>query len=90
MGFHWAHGCWDNVLCPSNPTRGNEKILELYGLLTNDGRSDLTGSLRERWDDGVCGDCEFRDIAGPDDCSDGFASTAELSEARAELVSRAS
>ncbi|MCC9601902.1 DUF1559 domain-containing protein [Stieleria sp. JC731] len=79
----------DNILCPSSPSRGSEKILELYGLETNDGRSDLTGNLRSRWEDGVCGDCEFKQIAGPDTCGDGFASTAELTAARVELVSRA-
>ncbi|OYP38049.1 hypothetical protein CGZ80_03580 [Rhodopirellula sp. MGV] len=79
----------DNILCPSSPSPGSEKILELYGLETNDGRSDLTGDLQRRWDDGVCGDCEFRNTPGPDTCNDGFASTAELSAARLELVSRA-
>ena len=63
----------DTLLCPSNPLRGCEKILETYGIETNDGLNDLTGSLRERCKDGICGQTEWRGTSGSGSASNGFA-----------------
>ena len=78
-----------NLLCPSSPTTGSEKILDLYGAETNDGRSDLTGSKRSRLRDGFCGECCWKSITGSGTATDGFGSTEELTDERAEIVARA-
>ncbi|MEM9585938.1 MAG: DUF1559 domain-containing protein [Planctomycetota bacterium] len=78
-----------SLLCPSNPMGGSEKILELYGLNTNDGLNDLTGGLRDRYEDGKCGVTEFKGITGSGSATDGFASTLPESDERRDFVSRA-
>ncbi|MEO1524712.1 MAG: prepilin-type N-terminal cleavage/methylation domain-containing protein [Planctomycetota bacterium] len=78
-----------NLLCPSSPTTGSEKVIDLYGGQTNDGRSDLTGSRRSRLDDGTCGECCWKTLTGSGTAADGFASTLPTTDERAEIVSRA-
>ncbi len=79
----------ESLVCPSNPLRVNEKLLEVYGIKTNDGLNDLTGSLVSRYRDGVAGVLEYNGIAGPGSASDGFAKTKKLTSERLDLVSRA-
>ena len=77
-----------SLVCPSNPIQVNEKILDAYGVGTNDNLNDLTGMLRSRWDDGMCGQTEWKGISGSGSASSGFASTDEETEERRALVSR--
>ena len=83
-----GHASPSSLLCPSNPIRANEKVLELYGIETNNGSNELTGSLRSRYEDGMCGRVDWKGISGSGSASDGFASTVELTEERRALVSR--
>lgn len=76
------------LLCPSNPIKVNEKLLDAYGIETNDGLNELTGSLRDRWMDGMCGQTNWKGLAGSGDPLEGFASTDPVTDERAELVSR--
>ena len=77
-----------SMLCPSNPLRVNEKLLDAYGVKTNDNLNDLTGALRHRWEQGICGAADWKEISGSGSASDGFASTEEETDERLALVSR--
>ncbi|MEL6109137.1 MAG: DUF1559 domain-containing protein [Planctomycetota bacterium] len=83
-----GHSGLNSLICPSNPLKVNEKVLELYGIDTNDGLNDLTGSLTSRYTDGMCGESQWGGISGSGSAADGFASTVEESEERRALVSR--
>lgn len=78
----------ETVLCPSNTMRVNEKLLDAYGLPTNDGLNDLTGPLRARYNHGMCGQQDWDGISGSGSPSSGFASTDELTDERRALVTR--
>ena len=77
----------ESYICPSNPLKVNEKVVELYGVKTNDNLNDLTGAYRARYNDGICGETEWKGISGTGS-SGGFANTDELTEERRALVSR--
>ncbi|TWT92364.1 DUF1559 family PulG-like putative transporter [Stieleria varia] len=78
----------ETLLCPSNPIRVNEKLLDAYGIGTNDNLNDLTGSLRSRWTKGMCGKVDWNGLSGTGDPDEGFASTDPVTEERRALVSR--
>lgn len=83
-----AQGTADLLLCPGNPMQVNEKLLDLYGIDTNDGLNDLTGNLRARWEKGICGADSWGDFSGTGAADAGFARTDPLTDERLELVSR--
>jgi competence protein ComGC len=76
------------LLCPSNPLRVNEKLLEVYGIQTNDNLNKLTGSATARYFSGMCGATSFNGISGTGTIANGFARTAKLSSQRLDFVSR--
>ena len=76
------------LLCPSSPMQVNQKLLDAYGLPTNDDLNDLTGSLRDRYEDGMCGKTQWNGLSGSGDPDEGFASTDPLTDERVELLSR--
>lgn len=78
----------ENFLCPSNPMLVNEKLLDAYGLPTNDNLNAPTGGQRARLTAGICGDCDWQGMLGTGDASEGFASTDPLTTERAALLSR--
>lgn len=78
----------DSIKCPTNPIQVNEKLLEVYGIETNDGDNTLTGFYRSRATDGMCGQSEWKGITGSGATDVGFATTDELTEERRALVSR--
>ena len=78
----------DVLLCPSNPMKVNEKILDSYGVKTNDNLNRLVGIYSERLGDGMCGREDWKGLTGSGSASDGFASTQEETDERAELVAR--
>lgn len=78
----------DVLLCPSSPLRVNEKILEVYGIQTNDNLNRLSGSLTERYFAGSCGATSLNGITGPGMIANGFARTAKVTPERLDFVSR--
>ncbi len=72
------------MLCPSNPLRGSEKLNDLIGKDTNDAKG---GADPLRLADGVCGAANYEGLSGGSGST--FAGTAELSPERAALVARA-
>ncbi|MEM6469327.1 MAG: type II secretion system protein [Planctomycetota bacterium] len=79
-----------STLCPSNAMKLNEKVLEVYGLETNDGRNELPGTegFDQRYTDGMCGRADWNGLAGSAAPSVGFASTDPETDERVALVSR--
>jgi prepilin-type N-terminal cleavage/methylation domain-containing protein/prepilin-type processing-associated H-X9-DG protein len=72
------------MLCPGNPLRGSEKLNDLLGRDTTDGRD---GVIPARLNRGICGASQFSgDSAGG---GTGFAGTAPNTPERAALVARA-
>ncbi|MGB7345959.1 MAG: DUF1559 domain-containing protein [Pirellulaceae bacterium] len=78
----------DTLICPSNPLKVNEKLLDAYGVDTNDNLNDLTGALRDRYDDGMCGKPDWKGLRGTGMPDVGFATTDPQTDERAALVSR--
>ncbi len=74
------------LLCPSNPLKGSEKLNDLLGKDTSSA-SAKDGAPPERLADGVCGAPTWSGISGGG--SGEFAGTAKASAERAALVSRA-
>ncbi|MEM7314126.1 MAG: DUF1559 domain-containing protein [Planctomycetota bacterium] len=79
-----------DIMCPSNPSRGPEKLNDLYGRDTTDGKD---GADPSRLTDGVCGSRNWpgnRNLSGPASAGgfSSFAGTAANSQPRAELIAR--
>lgn len=72
------------MLCPSNPLRGSEKLNDLIGKDTTDSKD---GAPLSRLNDGICGASQWAGMSGSG--GDSFASTAPNSEERARLIARA-
>ncbi|MCA9247573.1 MAG: DUF1559 domain-containing protein [Planctomycetales bacterium] len=73
------------MLCPTNPLRGPEKINDLLGKDTTDAKD---GAPASRLADGVCGAADWNGLSGSGSGST-FASTDASGDERAALVSRA-
>ncbi len=73
------------MLCPSNPLRGPEKINDLLGYDTTDSKD---GAPLTRLNSGVCGAPQWAGMSGTSGGGT-FASTASSSAERAALVARA-
>jgi prepilin-type N-terminal cleavage/methylation domain-containing protein len=78
----------ESLICPSSPLTVNQKILEVYGIQTNDNLNRLTGSLTTRYFAGMCGATSFKGISGPGTIANGFARTAKVTPERLDFVSR--
>lgn len=79
-----GNGNLNEMLCPSNPLKGSEKLNDLLGQNTADGKDGAPGS---RLATGICGKSDWNGVSG----SGGgtlFAGTAGGTEDRAELISR--
>jgi prepilin-type N-terminal cleavage/methylation domain-containing protein/prepilin-type processing-associated H-X9-DG protein len=74
----------NEMLCPSNPLRGSEKLNELLGRDTSDARD---GAPPARLADGVCGSDNFAGMTGGGGST--FGGTAVNTPERAALVARA-
>ncbi len=72
------------LLCPSNPLRGPEKLNDMLGKSSNEGRD---GVPPERMVSGICGASQWQGISAGG--ASGFAGTDNNSPERAALVSRA-
>jgi prepilin-type N-terminal cleavage/methylation domain-containing protein/prepilin-type processing-associated H-X9-DG protein len=72
------------MLCPSNPLRGSEKLNDLLGKSSNDVKD---GAPIERLKSGVCGSAQWAGLSGGGGTD--FAGTAPLTPQRAALVARA-
>ncbi|MCA9214029.1 MAG: DUF1559 domain-containing protein [Planctomycetales bacterium] len=72
------------MLCPSNPLRGSEKLNDLIGKDTTDSKD---GAPLSRLNDGVCGAAQWAGMSGSGGGT--FANTAPNSEERARLIARA-
>lgn len=75
----------NEMLCPSNPLRGSEKLNDMLGRDTSDGRD---GVPAERLNAGVCGAPQWSGLAGGGSGTT-FGGTDENTPARAALVARA-
>lgn len=71
-------------LCPTNPLKGSEKLNDLLGRDTSDGKG---GADPSRLADGICGAATFNGISGGSGAT--FAGTAADSPERANLIARA-
>ncbi|EMI55731.1 secreted protein containing DUF1559 [Rhodopirellula sallentina SM41] len=78
-------GNMNESLDPSNPLKGSEKINDLYGADTTDAKD---GAPSSRLQAGQCGKSTFNSITGSGSSGSTFATTDELTEERAELISR--
>ncbi|MFG0289214.1 MAG: DUF1559 domain-containing protein [Rhodopirellula sp. JB044] len=78
----------ESFVCPSNPSTVNEKLLDAYGIPTNDNLNKLVGGLQSRLIDGMCGKEDWNGVSGTGSPSSGFASTDPKTDERAALVSR--
>ncbi|GIW94816.1 MAG: prepilin-type N-terminal cleavage/methylation domain-containing protein [Pirellulaceae bacterium] len=72
------------LLCPSNPLRGPEKLNDMLGKSTNEGKD---GVPPERMTTGICGASQWQGISGGG--AAGFAGTDVSTPERAALISRA-
>lgn len=79
-----GNGNLNEMLCPSNPLKGSEKLNDLLGQDTADAKD---GAPAARLAAGICGKADWKGTASTDGAST-FAGTEENSEDRAELVSR--
>ncbi len=77
-------GNMNESLDPSNPLKGSEKLNDLLGGETNDGRE---GAPASRIVDGICGQDSWKGVRGSSSTGI-FASTDPLTGERAELISR--
>ncbi len=75
----------NEMRCPSNPLNGPEKLNDLLGKDTTNGKD---GAPASRLADGVCGSPQWAGLSGPGSGTT-FASTDADSAQRAELVARA-
>jgi len=75
-------GSLNDMLCPSNPLKGSEKLNDLLGGNTSLGSDGVPDA---RLSDGACGATSFRGQTG----SGGFVGTAAGTVQRADYVSRA-
>jgi hypothetical protein len=75
----------NDMLCPSNPLRGSEKLNDLYG---GDSTDSKDGCPVERLSDGVAGSATFAGLSGGDSTGY-FGDTLEETPQRAALVARA-
>lgn len=75
----------NEMLCPSNPLRGSEKLNELLGRSTNDSKD---GAPLERLASGVCGAPQWAGLSGSGGGAE-FAGTSPSTDERAALVTRA-
>ena len=73
------------MLCPSNPLRGSEKLNDLLGFDTTDAKD---GAPLARLNSGVCGAPQWAGLAGTTG-SGTFANTAPSGPERAALIARA-
>jgi len=78
----------ESLVCPSSPLKVNQKVLEVYGLQTNDNLNRLSGDLTERYFEGMCGATSYNGIVGPGTPANGFARTAKVTPERLDFVSR--
>jgi prepilin-type N-terminal cleavage/methylation domain-containing protein/prepilin-type processing-associated H-X9-DG protein len=78
----------ETLLCPSSPLKANQKVLEVYGIRTNDNLNRLTGELAARYFEGMCGATSFNGVSGPSTVANGFARTARATPERLDFVSR--
>ena len=87
----------NSLLCPSNPMKGSEKLVDVWGATEDMNKSDITfstsdeldflvGGNKGRYSDGICGAINWAGNAGSG--SDGFASTEKESDERAALIAR--
>jgi prepilin-type N-terminal cleavage/methylation domain-containing protein/prepilin-type processing-associated H-X9-DG protein len=72
------------MLCPSNPVRSTEKMNDLYGQDSNDGKD---GADLSRLASGVCGSATWAGLSGGSGTD--FGGTDPISEERAALIARA-
>jgi prepilin-type N-terminal cleavage/methylation domain-containing protein/prepilin-type processing-associated H-X9-DG protein len=72
------------MLCPSNPLRGSEKINDLLG---NDTTDTKDGAPASRLDDGICGASHLGGLSGAGGTT--FGGTAVGTEERAAVIARA-
>jgi prepilin-type N-terminal cleavage/methylation domain-containing protein/prepilin-type processing-associated H-X9-DG protein len=77
-------GNGDELACPSNPLRGPEKINDLLGKDTNDGKD---GAPLDRLAAGICGAASWGGMTGGSGTT--FAGTAINTPERAALIGRA-
>lgn len=73
------------LLCPTNPLRGPEKLNDLLGKDTTDAKD---GAPLSRLNSGVCGKSQWAGLSGSGG-SGSFANTAASSEERVALIARA-
>lgn len=78
-----GEGNLNDMLCPSNPLKGSEKLNDLLGADTTDAKD---GAPLARLAAGVCGSPNWKGVSGGSGTT--FAGTAEATEARAEIISR--
>ena len=74
----------NDMLCPSNPLRGSEKLNDLYGRDTTDAKD---GAPISRLNDGICGAAQWSGLSGGG--GNTFAGTAPQTQERAALIARA-
>lgn len=79
-----GNGNLNDMLCPSNPLKGSEKLNDLLGKDTADSKD---GAPTTRLAAGVCGKADWKGASSADGAVT-FAGTEENTEDRAELVSR--
>lgn len=72
------------MLDPSNPLKGSEKLNDLFGADTTDAKDNAPAS---RLNTGICGSSDWKGTSGTAGTSF-FAGTANASPERAELISR--
>jgi prepilin-type N-terminal cleavage/methylation domain-containing protein/prepilin-type processing-associated H-X9-DG protein len=72
------------MLCPSNPLKGSEKLNDLLGSDTTDAKD---GAPLDRLSAGICGKDNFGGVSGGGGTT--FGGTAEATDQRAALVARA-
>ena len=77
-------GNLNDMLCPSNPLIGSEKLNDLLGKSTNDGKE---GAPASRLSEGIAGAADFGGAFGTTGTT--FCLTGADTEERAELVARA-
>ncbi|HTN76411.1 MAG TPA: type II secretion system protein, partial [Pirellulaceae bacterium] len=78
-----------DMMCPTNPLRGPEKLNDFYGKLTNSGTFSAPAS---RLKDGVCGSDTWGGLSNtvtPSGAGTGYALTSPTTPARAALMARA-
>src|SRR5690606_508364 len=77
------------MLCPSNPLKGNEKTNDLLGKDTSTPNAATDNPFPGRLATGACGMTEWTNGADGGGSATGFAATDALSPERASFVARA-